>query len=58
MSEPSEDTPVTFGMLQQALDECGSAVGFALAGVLNTAGTERSLAVWRRVMAKIRDDAQ
>ena len=42
MSEPSEATPVTIGMLHQALDECGSAVGFALAGALNTAGSERS----------------
>jgi hypothetical protein len=41
MSEYSEGTPVTFGMLLQALDECGSAVGFALAGALNTAGTDR-----------------
>jgi hypothetical protein len=41
MSESSEETPVTFGMLLQALDECGSAVGFALAGALNTAGTDR-----------------
>jgi hypothetical protein len=42
MSEPSEGTPVTFGMLLQALDECGSAVGFAIAGALNTGGTSRS----------------
>ena len=42
MSESSEGTPVTFGMLLQALDECGSAVGFALAGALNTAGTDRA----------------
>jgi hypothetical protein len=42
MSEPSEETPVTFGMLRQAFDECGSAVGFALAGGLNTAGTDRA----------------
>jgi hypothetical protein len=43
MSEYSEGTPVTFGMLQEALDGCGLAVGFALAGTLNTAGTARSL---------------
>ena len=42
MSELSEGTPVTLGMLRQALDECGQAVGFALAGALNTAGTPRS----------------
>lgn len=43
MSEFSEGTPVTFGMLQEALDACGLAVGFALAGTLNTSGTHRSL---------------
>jgi hypothetical protein len=43
MSEYSEGTPVTFGMLQEALDGCGQAVGFALAGTLNTGGTDRSL---------------
>jgi hypothetical protein len=43
MSEFSEGTPVTFGMLQEALDGCGLAVGFALAGTLNTAGTDRRL---------------
>ena len=43
MSEISEGTPVTFGMLREALDGCGLAVGFALAGTLNTAGTDRSL---------------
>ena len=42
MNQPSEATPVTFGMLQETLDGCGQAVGFALAGALNTAGTERS----------------
>lgn len=42
MSEFSEGTPVTFGMLQEALDACGLATGFALAGALNTAGTDRS----------------
>jgi hypothetical protein len=42
MAAFSEETPVTFGMLVQALDGCGLAVGFALAGALNTAGTERS----------------
>lgn len=42
MSEPSEATPVTFGMLQEALDGCGLAVGFAVVGALNTAGTDRS----------------
>ncbi len=42
MSESSEETPVTFGMLVEALDGCGQAVGFALAGALNTAGTDRS----------------
>lgn len=42
MSESSEATPVTLAMLQQALDECGQAVGFALAGALNTAGSARS----------------
>lgn len=42
MSELSEETPVTWGMLQQALDGCGLAVGFALAGALNTAGANRS----------------
>jgi hypothetical protein len=43
MSEFSEDTPVTVGMLREAMDGCGLAVGFALAGTLNTAGTHRSL---------------
>jgi hypothetical protein len=43
MSEFSEGTPVTLEMLQQALDGCGQAVGFALAGTLNTSGTERRL---------------
>lgn len=42
MGEPSKETPVTLGMLQQALDGCGLAVGFALAGALNTAGANRS----------------
>ncbi|HET8745089.1 MAG TPA: hypothetical protein VFM98_05770 [Ramlibacter sp.] len=42
MSESSEATPVTFAMLVEALDGCGQAVGFALAGALNTAGTNRS----------------
>ena len=42
MSEPSKETPVTMGMLLQALDECGAAVGFALAGGLNTSGADRS----------------
>jgi hypothetical protein len=42
MSEFSEGTPVTFGMLQEALDGCGQAVGFAMAGALNTAGTDRT----------------
>jgi hypothetical protein len=43
MSEISKETPVTFGMLQDALDACGQACGFALAGTLNTSGTQRSL---------------
>lgn len=43
MSEISEGTTVTAGMLLEALDGCGLAVGFALAGTLNTAGTERRL---------------
>lgn len=42
MSESSEGTPVTSAMLQDALDGCGLAVGFAVAGALNTAGTDRS----------------
>lgn len=42
MSEMSEGTPVTVGMLQEALDGCGLAVGFALAGALNTGGTDRT----------------
>jgi hypothetical protein len=42
MSEPGEGTPVTVGMLLEALDGCGQAVGFAMAGALNTAGTGRS----------------
>lgn len=41
MSEFSEGTPVTSAMLQEALDGCGMATGFALAGALNTAGTDR-----------------
>jgi hypothetical protein len=43
MSEFSEGTPVTAGMLREALDGCGMAVGFALAGALSTAGTNRPL---------------
>jgi hypothetical protein len=43
MSEISDGTPVTYGMLLEALDGCGLATGFALAGTLNTAGTERRL---------------
>lgn len=43
MSDFSDETPVTVGMLLKALDGCGLAVGFALAGTLNTAGTDRSL---------------
>jgi hypothetical protein len=42
MDNFSDDAPVTFGMLVQALDGCGQAVGFALAGALNTSGTPRS----------------
>lgn len=42
MSEFSEGAPVTQGMLQEALDGCGVAVGFAVAGALNTAGTDRA----------------
>ena len=41
MSEFSEQTPVTFGMLLEALDACGQAVGFALAGALITGSTDR-----------------
>jgi hypothetical protein len=43
MGEIRDDTPVTFGMLQEAMDACGLAVGFALAGTLNTSGTDRRL---------------
>lgn len=43
MNEFSDATPVTFGMLRETLDACGLAVGFALAGTLNTAGTDRRL---------------
>jgi hypothetical protein len=42
MSEFSDGTPVTVGMLRDVLDGCGLAVGFALAGSLDTAGTPRS----------------
>jgi hypothetical protein len=42
MSDLSEGTPVTYGMLLEALDGCGQAVGFAMAGALNTAGADRS----------------
>jgi hypothetical protein len=41
MSEP-QSTPITEETLLQALDGCGLAVGFALAGALNTAGTGRA----------------
>lgn len=41
MSELSKGTPVTSEMLLDALDGCGLAVGFALAGALNTAGSNR-----------------
>lgn len=43
MNESNKDAPVTVGMLLDALDGCGQAVGFALAGTLNTSGTDRSL---------------
>ena len=42
MNDIREETPVTAAMLQETLDACGLAVGFALAGALNTAGTDRS----------------
>ena len=42
MNESSPGTPVTVEMLTQALDGCGKAVGFALAGALNTAGSPRA----------------
>ena len=42
MTEFSDATPVTSGMLRRALEECGLAVGFALAGTVNTAGTNRA----------------
>ncbi|MBE7368973.1 hypothetical protein [Ramlibacter pallidus] len=42
MNEPSESTPVTRAEVMAALDGCGQAVGFALAGALNTAGADRS----------------
>ena len=41
MSQP-EATPITAEALAQALDGCGLAVGFALAGALNTAGVKRT----------------
>jgi hypothetical protein len=41
MSDISEGTPVTYGMLLDALDGCGQAVGFAMAGALNTGGVDR-----------------
>lgn len=41
MSDATQATPVTVEMLQETLDGCGLAVGFALAGALNTAGTDR-----------------
>lgn len=41
MNEIDDATPLTLGMLKEALDGCGRAVGFALAGGLNTAGTDR-----------------
>ena len=43
MSDLSDETPVTAGMLLKALEGCGLAVGFALAGTLNTSGTDRRL---------------
>jgi hypothetical protein len=43
MTDISDGTPVTLGMLREALDASGLAVGFALAGTLNTAGTARPL---------------
>jgi hypothetical protein len=43
MDELSEGTPVTYEVLLKALDGCGLAVGFALAGTLNTSGTDRRL---------------
>ncbi|HVE52720.1 MAG TPA: hypothetical protein VNB23_05000 [Ramlibacter sp.] len=42
MNDANESTPVTLAMVLEALDGCGQAVGFALAGALNTAGTKRS----------------
>lgn len=43
MTEFSDETPITHKMLRDALDACGLAVGFALAGTLNTGGTDRRL---------------
>lgn len=42
MSESTKGAPVTAEMLSEALDGCGLAVGFALAGGLNTSGADRS----------------
>lgn len=42
MSQPSDASHVTVGMLREALEQCGLSVGFALGGALNTAGAERS----------------
>jgi hypothetical protein len=41
MSDLNDEAPLTAGMLRDALDGCGQAVGFAMAGALNTAGTSR-----------------
>jgi hypothetical protein len=42
MNESSEEAPLTPAAILQALDGCGQAVGFAMAGALNTSGTPRA----------------
>jgi len=42
MRQDNDGTPVTLEMLQEALDGCGQAVGFALAGGLDTSGADRA----------------
>ena len=42
MSQMPEGTPLTLETLREALDGCGQAVGFALAGGLDTSGADRA----------------
>ena len=42
MNPTPQGTPLTLETLHEALDGCGQAVGFALAGGLDTSGADRA----------------